>query len=218
MAPMQRNASTKLSNAWDARCVTSCTSGTRRRSDASQNNVTDVTVTTAGKAIRIIVTTTSGRIAMTAVVKKKQEDKIPSDPGNKAFKPCSTHGPKSKHTSKECCKNPKNQNKHQTHTKNFGMRHTTMMRVTQVMTMSCALVPIHRSQVRTRRQRPARAKPTRMRTIIPILIINWRQVAMCLASLTINSIEASPNQVKKSKKEKHLLLSWTMILILQTPS
>ncbi len=49
--------------------------------------------------------------------KKKQEDKIPSDCGNKAFKPCSTHGPKSKHTSKGCYKNPKNQNKHQTHDK-----------------------------------------------------------------------------------------------------
>ncbi len=44
--------------------------------------------------------------------KKKQEDKTPSDRSNKAFKPCSTHGPKSKHTSKECNKNPKNLNKH----------------------------------------------------------------------------------------------------------
>jgi hypothetical protein len=48
---------------------------------------------------------------------KKQEDKTPSDCGNKAFKPCSMHGPKSKHTSEECCQNPKNQNKHQTHDK-----------------------------------------------------------------------------------------------------
>jgi len=46
---------------------------------------------------------------------KKQEDKTPSDCGNKAFKPCSMHGPKSKHTSEECYKNPKNQNKCQTH-------------------------------------------------------------------------------------------------------
>jgi hypothetical protein len=46
---------------------------------------------------------------------KKQEDRTPSDCGNKAFKTCSTHGPKSKHTSKECYKNPKNQNKCQTH-------------------------------------------------------------------------------------------------------
>jgi hypothetical protein len=39
---------------------------------------------------------------------KKQENKTPSDRGNKAFKPCLVHGPKSKHTSKECHKNPKN--------------------------------------------------------------------------------------------------------------
>jgi hypothetical protein len=49
--------------------------------------------------------------------KKKQEDKTPSDCGDKAIKPCSTHGPKSNHASKECYKNPKNQNKHQAHNK-----------------------------------------------------------------------------------------------------
>jgi hypothetical protein len=39
---------------------------------------------------------------------KKQEDKIPAEHGNKAFKPCSVHEPKSKHTSEECYKNPRN--------------------------------------------------------------------------------------------------------------
>jgi hypothetical protein len=39
---------------------------------------------------------------------RKRENKTPSDHGNKAFKPCLVHGPKSKHTSKECYKNPKN--------------------------------------------------------------------------------------------------------------
>jgi hypothetical protein len=34
--------------------------------------------------------------------KRKQENKTPSDCGNKAFKPCLVHGPKSKHTFKEC--------------------------------------------------------------------------------------------------------------------
>jgi hypothetical protein len=53
---------------------------------------------------------------------KKQEDKTPSDCGNKTFKPCSTHGPKGKHTSEECYKNPKNQNKHQTHDKKCQYR------------------------------------------------------------------------------------------------
>jgi hypothetical protein len=95
-----------------------------RRSAASWNDVMEVTVATAGRAISIIAMTTSGRITMTEVIiatttsaKKKQEDKIPSDRGNKAFKPCSTHRPKSKHTSKECYKSLKNQNKCQTHNK-----------------------------------------------------------------------------------------------------
>jgi hypothetical protein len=39
---------------------------------------------------------------------KKQDDKIPAERDNKAFKPCSVHGPKSKHTSEECYKNPRN--------------------------------------------------------------------------------------------------------------
>jgi hypothetical protein len=38
---------------------------------------------------------------------KKRDDKTPSDCSNKAFKPCSVHGPKSKHTSEECYKNPR---------------------------------------------------------------------------------------------------------------
>jgi hypothetical protein len=43
---------------------------------------------------------------------KKQDDKIPCDRSEKAFKPCSVHGLKSKHTSEECYKNPRNE-KHQ---------------------------------------------------------------------------------------------------------
>jgi hypothetical protein len=42
---------------------------------------------------------------------KNQENKTPSDSGNKAFKPCLVHGPKSKHTSEECY------DKHQLHEK-----------------------------------------------------------------------------------------------------
>jgi hypothetical protein len=39
---------------------------------------------------------------------KKRDDKTPPDRSDKAFKPCSVHGPKSKHTSEECYKNPRN--------------------------------------------------------------------------------------------------------------
>jgi hypothetical protein len=44
---------------------------------------------------------------------KKQEEKIPSDCGNKAFKPCPMHGPKRNHTFEECYKNPKKTDKRQ---------------------------------------------------------------------------------------------------------
>ncbi len=43
---------------------------------------------------------------------KKWDDKTPPDRSDKAFKPCSVHGPKGKHTSEECYKNPRN-DKHQ---------------------------------------------------------------------------------------------------------
>jgi hypothetical protein len=39
---------------------------------------------------------------------KKQDEKIPAERDKKAFKPCLVHGPKSKHTSEECYKNPSN--------------------------------------------------------------------------------------------------------------
>jgi hypothetical protein len=47
---------------------------------------------------------------------KKQDDKTPPDRGNKAFMPCLVHRPKSKHTSEDCYKNPRN-NKRQLHGK-----------------------------------------------------------------------------------------------------
>ncbi len=71
---------------------------------------------------------------------KKQEDKTCSDCSYKAFKPSPMHRPKNNHTFKGCYKNPKNPDKHQAHGKNVNMRCITMMRVTQVTTMSRALV------------------------------------------------------------------------------
>ncbi len=50
----------------------------------------------------------SGRCDNYNKCNRKQENKTPFDCGDKAFKPCLVHGPKSKHTSKECHKNPKN--------------------------------------------------------------------------------------------------------------
>ncbi len=69
MAPWQRNVNVRLSNAWDTRCVTNFASGMMRRSAMWQNNITEVTIATAGKATSTTATTTtSGRIAMTVVV------------------------------------------------------------------------------------------------------------------------------------------------------
>jgi hypothetical protein len=45
-----------------------------------------------------------------------------------------------------------------------------------------------------------------------------RHDAMCLINLSINSIGASPSQVKEVEKERYLLHSWTTILISLTPS
>ncbi len=82
---------------------------------------------------------------------KKRENKTPSDCGDKAFKPCLVHGPKSKHTSEECYKNPKN-DKRQLQDKNIITKHITKTRATRATMTSCALAPIHQSQVRIRRQ------------------------------------------------------------------
>jgi hypothetical protein len=164
MALWQRNASIKLSNTWDARCVTNCASGTMRRSAMLQNNITEVMVTTAGKATSTIATTTSDRIATTAVIiitttnKKRNKrtrplliaatrysshalctGRIASTPPRSATRTTRTTNVKFK-------------------TKNLNRRCITMMHATQVMMMSRALAPIHRSQVRTQCQPLARAK------------------------------------------------------------
>jgi hypothetical protein len=73
---------------------------------------------------------------------KKQEDRTPPDCGDNAFKPCSIHRPKSKHTIKECYKNPKNR-KRQVPDKKLNTRRITTMRATQATMMSRALALIH---------------------------------------------------------------------------
>jgi hypothetical protein len=136
----------------------------------------EVTITTAGEATSTIATTTSGRIVTTAVivitttnVKRNGRTGLLLIPVTRRS---SHHGPKSKHTSKEYTKTPRTINV-KFKTKNVNTRRITTMWAIQVMRTSCALAPIHRSQVRTRRQPLARAKkPMRMRIIIFILIKN----------------------------------------------
>ncbi len=133
---------------------------------------------------------------------KKQDDKTPPDCSNKALKPCSVHGPKSTPL--------RSATRTQGMTNvNFKTRSTPMKRIitthaTQATMMNHALARIHRSLVRIRCQLQARARRiTKMRSIIFMFKKNWRQVAMCLASLTINDRGASSSWVKKD-----LMMSW----------
>jgi hypothetical protein len=98
--------------------------------------------------------------------KKKQEGKSLFDHSDKAFKPCPMHGPKSNHTFKECYKNPKTKTSKKLMTKIASTSCTTTMRSTQVKRMSCMLVWIGRSQVRT--SYPSQVKTITKRTKIII--------------------------------------------------
>ncbi len=200
-------------------------SNTTRRSAMSRNNVMEVTVATAGKATSIIATTTSGRIAITVVIVATTTSAKRNRRTRLLLIAATRHSSHALHTEqrastppRSATRTPRTRTSIKPMTKNINMRRTTTMRITQVTTMSRALALIHQSQARTRRQPQARANPTRMRAIIFMLIRNWRQVAMCLASLTIDSIGASPSWVKRVKKEKPLLHSWMTILILWMPS
>jgi hypothetical protein len=79
-----------------------------------------VTVTTASKATRIIVTATSGRIAITVVIgttttstRKMTRLLLIAATRRSSI----MHGPMRNHTSEVCYKSLKNQNKHQAHDK-----------------------------------------------------------------------------------------------------
>ncbi len=221
MAPLQRNKSVKLSIMWDPRCVTSSGSNTTRRSAISWSNVKGVMIATVGEATSIIVTTKSGRIVITAVIITTMTSTERNRRTRLLLIAATRH---SSHALwmdqrasflplRSATRIPTIKTSIKLKTKNVNIRHTAT-----VTTMSPALVSTYRSQVKTRCQPQARAKTTRMRTIIFLLIWSWRPVAMCLAGLTINSIGASPSQAKRIKQEKLLLYSWMTISILWTLS
>ncbi len=225
MVPWQRNVNARSSFAWDARCVTSFAKGTMRRSARWRNNVTEVTVVTTNGLISTVAATSSGRIVAIAIV---------VTPMTNATRSGMTRLPlitATRHSSHAQCMGLRTSTPLRSATRtqgttnvNFKTRSALMKRIitmhaTQATMMNCTLARIHRSQVRIRHQLQARARRiTKMRTIIFMFQKNWRQVAMCLASLTINDRGASSSWVKKVKKEKHLLLFWTMVSILWTPS
>ncbi len=213
MAPWQRNVSIRLNNAWDARWVTNFASGTTRRSALWQNNATEVKVATAGKAVSTSATTTSGRIAVTAVVvttmtnaTRNGRTRLPLIAVTRRSSHARCMGQIASTPLRSAKRTPRMTNIN-FKTKNLITKHITMMRATRAKMTSRALALIHRSQVRIQRQPWVRArKPTRVRIIIFMLIKKWRQVAMCLVSLNNDSKGPSPSQVKSAKKEKRLIL------------
>jgi hypothetical protein len=98
----------------DATCFMSFARGLMRRFTMRQSNVTRVITITTDGLRETSTPTSSGRIALIAIVvthttsaTRNRTTKFLLS-ANKAFKPCSIHGPKSKHTSEECHKNPRN--------------------------------------------------------------------------------------------------------------
>ncbi len=223
MAPLWRNASIRSSIAWGPRCAMSSGSNMMRKPAVSQNNVMGVTVATAREATSIIVTNTSGRIAITVVIVITMTSMRRNRITKFLLIAATRHSSHALHMDKRASILSRSDTRAsiiktsmKPMTKSVNTRRITTTHVTQVMAMNHALVSTRRSQVKTQHQPCwARAKIMRMRTIIFMLIRNWRQVATCLASLTIHSMGADPSQVKRVKKEMRLLYSWTMISILQ---
>ncbi len=115
MAPRQRNANTRSSNTWDTRCILSFAKRSYEKvrkgmewcygGDGCHNKWPDKYCCSNFKW-----QDHGNRDHRDTYDKhdKKRDDKTPPGCSNKAFKPCSVHGPKSKHTSEECYKNPRN--------------------------------------------------------------------------------------------------------------
>ncbi len=213
MVPWWRNANTRSSNAWDARCVMSFAKGTMRRSARWWNDVTEVTIITTNGLISTVVATSSGRIAATAIVVTPMTNVTRSGMTRLPLIAATRHSSYAQCMGLRASTPPRSATRTQGMTNiNFKTRSAPMKCIittcaTQATMMNHTLAWIHRSQVRIRRQLQARARRiTKMRTIIFMFQKKWRQVAMCLASLTINNRGASSSQVKKVKKEKCLLL------------
>ncbi len=199
MAPWQRNANVRSSNTWDTKCITNYTSGSMRRSAAWQNDLTEVTISTADKATSTIATTTSGRIAMTAVIAitttniKKTREQDPFQLRRQGIQAM-----------------PGAKTKEQAHLQGVPQIPQEWQR--QLQDKKCQY-KVHyndacytsdddesRSSTNTPvpSEDPASAsskskKTMRMRIIIFKLIKKWRQVAMCLPSLTIDSMGPKPS-------------------------
>ncbi len=146
----------------------------------------------------------SGRHANYNKHDKKWENKTPSDCGDKVFKPCLVHRPKSKHTSEECHKNPKNDKRQlQDKTRHYEAHHNN----------TCYTSNDDESHLSTDTPVPsedpasASSKSKKTHEDENHHLHVAKKMKAGLVSLTIDSKGPSPSRVKKAKKEKRLLLS-----------
>ncbi len=185
--------------------------GTIRRSARWQNNVTEVTVVTTNSLMSTVTATSSGRIAATAIVVTPTTNatgsgmtRLPLIAVTRRSSHAQCMGLRAS-TPLRSATSTQGMTNVNFKAKSAPMKCIITTHATQATMMNRDLAQIHRSHMRILRQFQARARRlTKMRTIIFMFLKKWRQVAMCLASLTINDRGASSSQVKKVKKEKHL--------------
>jgi hypothetical protein len=208
MAPLQINASVRSSIMQNMSFVSRLRSVTRRKSVISQNSITQTMSMVADITRHIINKTTSGRVTTTAIAAPTTTNVRRSR--RTRFLPIAVtrHSNSAPHTDqrvitplKSAIRTQKIKTRIKSTTKYASASRTTMMCTTQVTTMSCTLVWIRQSQVRTRHQSWVKAKSRRMRVIIFTLIKNWRQDAISLASPTIISMGAVQVESKGWKRE-----------------
>jgi hypothetical protein len=135
---------------------------------------------------------------------KKQDDKIPAECDKKAFKPCSVHGSKSKHTSEECYKNPRTAKRQPYDRKRSHEAHHNDARYTSKDDESRS-----GTDPPAPSEDPASAssgsKEHKDENYHLQASKRMKASAMCLASLTIHVSSVSPRRVAKKRKKKNLL-------------
>jgi hypothetical protein len=184
-----------------------------------------VTIATAGEATSTITTTTSGRIAMTAVIvitatnakrNRRTGPLLIAATRHSCHARCT--GQRASTPPRSATKTPRTTNI-KIKTKNLNTRCITTTCAVQVTTTSCAVGPIHWSQMRTQRQSPVRAKkPMWMRIIIFILIKKMKAGGHVPCKSDHQQHGAKAQSSQKGKKGETPPTFLMMILTSQTPS
>ncbi len=209
--PWQRSANARSSNASDARCVMSFASGMMRRCAMWWNNVTEVTTVATNGLRSTVAPTSSGRITVIAIVvthttsaTRNRMTRFLLSATTRRSSHAWCMGLRVNTPLRNVTRIQGMQNVNPM-TGSVRMKRITMTRATRAKTMSHATALTHQPQVRIRRQLQVGAKNMKMRITIFKLPKEWRQVAMCLTSMTIHVSSVSPRRVTKKRKEKNLL-------------